>query len=101
LIHEGEQKFSKNGGRSTFGKAYFQNKSLKASGLIRQDNGHISVTEELRALPLYINNQPATPTAVDALTVDQLYSVVKVTTYDATQKKSTISSLLIYTDDKK
>jgi hypothetical protein len=101
LIHEGEQKFSKNGGRSTFGKAYFQNKSIRASGLNRQDDSHLSVSSEFLLVPLYINNQPATLTDVTVLTVDQLYSVVKVTTYDATQKKSLNSALLIYIDDKK
>ncbi|QKZ11978.1 M56 family metallopeptidase [Spirosoma sp. KUDC1026] len=99
LIHEGEQKFAQNSGRTKFGKVFFQNKSIKASGLTRIDDDHLSVVDELQAVPLYINNKPATLTDVTALTVDQLYSVIKVTKYDATQKKSVNSALLIYTDD--
>jgi beta-lactamase regulating signal transducer with metallopeptidase domain len=101
LIHEGEQKFAQNSGRRAFGKAFFQNESIKTSGLNRQDDGNLSVNSEFLLVPLYINNQPATLTDVTVLTVDQLYSVVKVTTYDATQKKSLNSALLIYIDDKK
>ncbi|GAB3749760.1 hypothetical protein [Spirosoma pomorum] len=101
LIHEGEKKFAQNSGRTRFGKVFFQNKSIKASGLIRQDDGRLYVSNEFLLIPLYINNQPATLTDITALTVDQLYSVIKVTTYDAAQKKSVNSALLIYTEDSK
>jgi hypothetical protein len=101
LIHEGEQKLAQNGGRRSFGKIFFQNKSIKASGLTRRDDDHLSVVDELQAVPLYINNQAATLADISALTIDQLYSVIKVTTYDAAQKKSVNSALLIYTEDSK
>jgi hypothetical protein len=101
LIHEGEQKFAQNSSRTKFGKIFFQNKSIKTSGLIRQEDGRLYVSNEFLLIPLYINNQPATLADISALTIDQLYSVIKVTTYDAAQKKSVNSALLIYTEDGK
>lgn len=99
LMQEGDQKFSGIGsGRSTYGKPFFQNKSIKASGLIRKDDGHLSVVDELQTIPLYVNNQPTTVAAIQELTVDQVYSVIKVTTHDPAQNKSVVSALLIYTE---
>ncbi len=98
LLLDGEQKFKELGnGGSTYGKEYFKNKSTEGSGLIINPDGSLSVKEELGAIKIFVNNEPATRETLGRKNVNQLYSVVKKSQYNPARKESFTSALLIYT----
>jgi beta-lactamase regulating signal transducer with metallopeptidase domain len=98
LLLDGERKFKELGnGASTYGKEYFKNKSTEGSGLIVNPNGSLSVKEELGAIKIFVNNEPATRESLGRKNVNQLYAVVKKTQYNPARKESFTSALLIYT----
>jgi hypothetical protein len=100
LIELGIGKFKKLGsGSSTFFREFFNNKSTRSSGLIVNSDSSLSVSEELGAIQLFINNQSVAREAVRSLTLERLYAVVKKTHYNSANKELITSALLIYTTE--
>ncbi len=100
-ILDSRSKFQLLGTTSTrFDRAYFDNKSTRNSGILIKPDKSLTLDEDSKTAKIFINNQSVDGNAVEMLSVDKLYAVIKKTQYDSVNKRVVTVGLLLYMIDK-